>query len=129
MTAWQLTKASLDLHPYIPQRTRKAQLPLSSCRYIHSFSALNYSNDSQLSIIAISGLAGHAYGSWARSPEKMWLRDYLPRDAPNARILTYGYEATLQGTSTSTIQDHAGGFVANFSTMRELGEVQVSHIF
>ncbi|KAF3808441.1 hypothetical protein GCG54_00006299 [Colletotrichum gloeosporioides] len=42
-------------------------------------------------IIAVTGLAGNAYGSWAHDENEMWLRDSLQFTAPNARILTYGY--------------------------------------
>jgi hypothetical protein len=54
----------------------------------------------------------------------MWIRDYLPRDAPNARILTYGYPATLQGnTSISTLQDYTATFVQSLIGMRDSAEV------
>ena len=76
------------------------------------------------SIIAVTGLAGHAFGSWAHSDEQMWLRDYLPKDAPNARILTYGYYSKLQGSySVSILQDHTNKFVHMLIDMREEGQV------
>jgi hypothetical protein len=57
----------------------------------------------------------------------MWIRDYLPRDAPNARILTYGYPATLQGnTSISTIQDYTTTFVQSLIGMRDSAEVRAT---
>jgi hypothetical protein len=78
------------------------------------------------SIIAVTGLAGHAYGSWAHTAENMWLRDYLPRDAPNARILTYGYDATLQGSdSFSTLNDYAETFWQNLVSIRDSGQVKL----
>jgi len=76
------------------------------------------------SVIAVTGLAGHAFGSWAHSDQHMWLRDYLPRDAPNARILTYGYYSKLQGgTSVNILQDHTNKFVHSLVDMREEGQV------
>lgn len=75
------------------------------------------SND--ISIIAVTGLAGHAFGSWAHSPERMWLRDYLPKDAPNARILTYGYPSKLEAsTSISILQDYTNAFVHRLIDIR-----------
>jgi len=57
----------------------------------------------------------------------MWIRDYLPKDAPNARILTYGYPATLQGnTSISTIQDYTTTFVQSLIGMRDSAEVRAT---
>jgi len=61
------------------------------------------------SIIAVTGLGGHAYGSW-RSPVHgdMWLRDFLPHAVPSARIFTFGYDSTLQKSSSmSSVIDFA----------------------
>jgi hypothetical protein len=49
------------------------------------------------SVVAIHGLNGHPYGSWmskSTSP-KMWLKDFLPEDAPNCRIIIYGYKSNI----------------------------------
>ena len=75
------------------------------------------------SIIAVTGLGGHAYGSWSHSDERMWLRDYLPKDAPNARILTYGYQSALQSDSISFLEDHTNKFVHKLVDMRDASEV------
>lgn len=60
--------------------------------------------DADISIIAVTGLAGHAYGSWRhRSTKRMWLQDFLPGDLDGqARVLVYGYDSNLQGNSRST---------------------------
>jgi hypothetical protein len=63
------------------------------------------------SIVAVTGLAGHAFGSWkSRTQNKMWLRDFLPEGLEarqdNVRILTFGYDSALKdSTSTSSIQE------------------------
>jgi pimeloyl-ACP methyl ester carboxylesterase len=45
-----------------------------------------------------------------------WVRDLLPLDLPNARILTYGFDAdvvrAIQRTSSNSIRDH-GKSLAN----------------
>ena len=70
-------------------------------------------------VIAITGLAGHAFGSWAASEHHMWLRDFLPRDFPRTRILLYGYNSRLaHSQSRSIIADFTNNFVAKFHTMR-----------
>ena len=58
-------------------------------------------------IIAVNGLGGHALGSWkSPSGSKVWLRDFLPKHVPTARIMTYGYNtALLHSRSKSFIQD------------------------
>jgi hypothetical protein len=72
------------------------------------------------SIIAVTGLAGHAIGSWSLG-SRLWLRDFLPEDVPTARILTYGYDSRLSGPSlaSSTLQDLADEFMTNLLAMRD----------
>ncbi|KAH8426564.1 uncharacterized protein LDX57_004300 [Aspergillus melleus] len=77
-------------------------------------------------IIAVTGLAGHAYGSWAERPDRMWLRDFLPSSIPNARVLVYGYRSQVQGNnqSTSILTHHADTFMNDLLTMRDNPECQ-----
>ncbi|CAG9993969.1 unnamed protein product [Clonostachys byssicola] len=66
-------------------------------------------SDCHIDIIAISGLNGHAFGSFKRKQGSfMWLRDALPLDVRNARILIYGYDTQL-------IQSHS------FQNLTDLG--------
>ncbi|KAF8513448.1 P-loop containing nucleoside triphosphate hydrolase protein, partial [Hysterangium stoloniferum] len=74
------------------------------------------------SIIAIHGLDGHREASWTALNGKLWLRDFLPKDVPCARILTYGYDAYTQNTATSstqTLDSHAESFLARLSAFRK----------
>ncbi|KAF8535039.1 hypothetical protein BDD12DRAFT_754194, partial [Trichophaea hybrida] len=49
-------------------------------------------------LIAVTGLAGHAFGSWRnRETHQMWLKDLLPHDVQNIRIMSYGYNSSLLG--------------------------------
>jgi protein SERAC1 len=51
------------------------------------------------SCIAITGLGGHAFGSFKeKGGQHMWLRDSLPYDLPGVRILVYGYDSHLVGS-------------------------------
>ena len=76
--------------------------------------------DIEVDIIALTGLAGHAFGSWAASPH-MWLRDFLPEDLPRARILLYGYDSNLAGSQSKNIlTDLSSNFVAKLHAMRSL---------
>ena len=71
-------------------------------------------------VIAVTGLAGHAYGSWATKDGFMWLRDALPLDLPHARVLIYGYPSQLEDNDArSIIEDYAGSFIARIQVMRE----------
>ncbi|KAL1640436.1 hypothetical protein SLS58_006934 [Diplodia intermedia] len=60
-----------------------------------------------LTCVALSGLNGHAFGSFKRKGGLfMWLRDGLSVDVPAARILVYGYDTKLvNSTSFQTLQD------------------------
>lgn len=47
-------------------------------------------------MIAVTGLAGHAFGSWrSRETGQMWLNDWLPHDVKNIRVMSYGYDSRL----------------------------------
>lgn len=50
------------------------------------------------SIVALEGLGGHALGSW-KSPvsHEVWLRDFLPEDLKDVRVIIYGYDTDLHG--------------------------------
>jgi len=60
-------------------------------------------------IVAISGLDGHAFGSWREKGNigQMWLTDWLPKDLPHCRVMSYGYNCKIQ---------------ANMRPIREYGE-------
>ncbi|KAF5600613.1 ankyrin protein 3 [Fusarium pseudoanthophilum] len=52
--------------------------------------------DCYIDLVAVCGLGGHALGSFKEKNGRfVWLRDALPSDIPNARILTYGYDTKL----------------------------------
>ncbi|KAM0444397.1 hypothetical protein ACHAO4_010198 [Trichoderma viride] len=65
-----------------------------------------------IDIIAISGIGGHAFGSFKeRGGNHMWLRDALPKDIPTARIITYGYNSTIaHSASMQNLEDLATSF-------------------
>ncbi|KAL7918451.1 hypothetical protein ACQKWADRAFT_323791 [Trichoderma austrokoningii] len=72
-------------------------------------------------IIAVTGLAGHAFGSWkAKNLPHMWLRDFLPQSIPNARILTYGYDTKIYGSqSEESILELAKALLESIKTTRQ----------
>ncbi|EPE30856.1 alpha/beta-Hydrolase [Glarea lozoyensis ATCC 20868] len=60
-------------------------------------------------ILAIHGLNGNPLNTWTEpKSQKLWFRDFLPKDIPNARIMTFGYDATAAfERSTAGILEHA----------------------
>ncbi|KAF2010868.1 hypothetical protein BU24DRAFT_496047 [Aaosphaeria arxii CBS 175.79] len=71
-------------------------------------------------VVAITGLGGHAYGSWrSRSNlRQMWLRDFLSEDHPNCRTMTYGYDSKLLGKGTGKIMDFSRTFIEELKKVR-----------
>lgn len=48
-----------------------------------------------LDVIAVHGITGDAYDTWTHQNGALWLRDFLPKDLPGARIYSFGYDAEL----------------------------------
>jgi len=77
-------------------------------------------------IIALTSLDGRAFGSWAFSPTEMWLRDFLPRDIPQIRVLIYGYDSRIQKrNSWSTLSDFTNNFLLKLTDMRRGGRYEL----
>ncbi|KAH7129663.1 ankyrin repeat-containing protein, partial [Dactylonectria estremocensis] len=77
-------------------------------------------NGADVDIIAVPGLGSHALGSW-KSPnsDDVWLRDFLPKDVPNIRVLLYGYDTTLPGSlSKQSIEDLGGALLEQIIAYR-----------
>jgi hypothetical protein len=74
------------------------------------------------SVIAVPGLGSHAIGAWkARDSHKVWLRDFLPQDIPNIRVLVYGYDTKLSGNdSKQSIADLGNNFLESVKSFREV---------
>ncbi|KAF4418794.1 Protein SERAC1 [Colletotrichum fructicola Nara gc5] len=79
--------------------------------------------DPVVDIVAVHGLNGHREHTWTASGGKHWLRDFLPTDLPNARVLCWGYDANTHSNSGVSIQylyDHARELVADLARKRGL---------
>ena len=48
------------------------------------------------SIIAVHGLCGDPLETWTEETSgNLWLRDFLPSQVPNTRIMSYGYDSSV----------------------------------
>jgi hypothetical protein len=77
------------------------------------------------SIIAISGLDGHVYGSWRGKGNlgRMWLRDFLGKDLPQYRTMIYGYNSKLLSRGVDTILDYGRELMEELKKIRNTTEV------
>lgn len=66
------------------------------------FTPLCDPEDAKVDIVAVTGLGGHALGSF-RSTEgtSVWLRDFAPDDIPQARFITYGYDTAIAASDNN----------------------------
>jgi hypothetical protein len=88
----------------------------------------------KISLVAVHGLSGHAFGSWSHFDEStkkyiMWLRDFLGEDVPGIRVMIYGYEARLDKTTTmSRLIDYRRSFLGELLSCRRGNEVRMLYI-
>ena len=73
------------------------------------------------------GLTGGREKTWTHpSADCFWPEQLLPADLPNARILTYGYDADVahffSQASQSRIGDHARTLLSDLARIRERTE-------
>lgn len=84
------------------------------------------------SLIFVTGLAGHAFGSWkAHGKSAMWPRDFLTKDldhqlAGGTRVLTYGYDSTLlANNSNAGVSEFARSFLETLKNARRFPDVRI----
>ncbi|OBT63871.1 hypothetical protein VE03_06634 [Pseudogymnoascus sp. 23342-1-I1] len=82
-------------------------------------------------IIAITGLNGHAYGSWRGKGNlgRMWLRDFLSKDLPCCRTMIYGYNSKLSTHGVDTIMDYGRGLIEELKKVRNTEELRKRPLF
>lgn len=76
------------------------------------------------SIVAVHGLGGHYEHTWTHENGQWWLKDFLPNQISNARILSYGYNAAVAfSKSISTIENCARQLLNKIRNERESEQV------
>lgn len=84
------------------------------------------------SLVFVTGLAGHAFGSWkVRGGTTMWIRDFLAEDLDHdslgkCRILTYGYDSRLVANdSRAGVCEFSRSFLEAIKNSRRLDNASV----
>lgn len=80
------------------------------------------------SIVAVHRLNGDSKntipGQAAKQINAFWLKDFLPLDVPQARVMTLGYSAhSAFGNNTADIIDHAKSLLSSLVDKREKDDV------
>ncbi|OQE35114.1 hypothetical protein PENCOP_c014G06499, partial [Penicillium coprophilum] len=77
-------------------------------------------------IVAVHGLGGHRIRTWTHKSQCYWLGDLLPVDIPDARIMTFGYDANVRGSSLNTFKDSARLLLHHLLLKRDPGTIPSS---
>lgn len=85
----------------------------------------SFVSNNEFSIVAITGMDGHAYGSWMsrEGTGVMWLRDFLSRDLSSCRTMIYGYHSKLLASNMSHLKEYGRLFLAEIEKVRNTEEV------
>ncbi|OQU98905.1 Ankyrin repeat-containing protein [Cladophialophora immunda] len=77
-----------------------------------------------LDIIAVTGLNGHAFGSWTGGNDRMWLRDFLCEDEylKACRTMIFGYNTKLKEKAVHTTRDYVRIFLEELRKARKSRE-------
>jgi hypothetical protein len=77
-----------------------------------------------VSIVAVHGINGGSWKTW-ESKKVMWLKDLLPAKIPEARIMTFGYDAMfISAQDSATIEQHAMTVLGGLADIRTSDEVR-----
>lgn len=80
-----------------------------------------------VSIVAVHGLGGHRENSWTADNGTNWLESLLPRDLPDCRILSWGYNASPSPNhEKQPLQDISEKLVLDLYKIRELTRVSTT---
>ena len=83
-----------------------------------------------LDIVAIHGITGDAYDTWTHENGKFWLRDFVPKELPGARIFSFGYPAELFcSLGTGDLDSFARSLLEDLKRERRRNEVGIYGLY
>ena len=70
-------------------------------------------------VVAVHGIMGHPLETWKHENGKVWLKDFLAKDLPSARIMTFGYDSAVAfSKGVGNIEDNARFLLNQLSAER-----------
>ncbi|KAK5215128.1 hypothetical protein LTR96_011450 [Exophiala xenobiotica] len=85
------------------------------------YTAQDATTSPAIDIVAVHGLGGDAFDTWTHPKSKaFWLKDFLPHQSPDSRVMTFGYNAHAAfGESMAEVIYHAKSLLASLVDKRE----------
>ncbi|KAF8538748.1 hypothetical protein BDD12DRAFT_841185 [Trichophaea hybrida] len=109
-------------HLRVSESASRTAALLTIDSHFYNLTPLNVSEDEVVAdVIAVTGLAGHAFGSWRNlETHQMWLKDLLPHDVKNIRVMSYGYDSSLLGhdKAENRLLDYQRLFIQDIENVR-----------
>ncbi|KAL7931190.1 hypothetical protein V8C35DRAFT_323889 [Trichoderma chlorosporum] len=126
--------SALDAKPLEDWQTEMGDVDINFDQHFFGFTQLYTPKADKpvtADIIAITGLDGHAYGSWRGKGNlgRMWLRHFLSKDLPYCRTMTYGYNSKLSTRGNDTIMDYSRGLMEALKKIRNTEELRQRPLF
>ena len=105
-----------------PESTDQTQPPAACATSPYGILVWHDCPYATVDICFVHGLTGDRDRTWtANSQKQPWPRTMLPPELPNARILTYGYDAYFMSEGVSSgnrLSDHARNLITELTTNR-----------
>jgi hypothetical protein len=113
-------KDKTGLFEWIPCRSDEDGL----IEYANDFTAPSgFFLTDNFSVIAVHGLHGDAHNTW-QDGNQVWLRDFLPKQIPYLRVMSYGYNsAVLFSRSAADTEDFASELLSRLRGKRRTQQV------
>jgi hypothetical protein len=62
--------------------------------------------------VAVHGIAGDAHNTWTHENGQFWLRDFIPKFLPDARVISWGYNIdTIEPLTNASLENLVGSFL------------------
>lgn len=79
-----------------------------------------------LDVVAIHGWNGDPFDTWTKKNKQPWLKEFLPRSLPGARVYTFGYDSAIFSRSNADVGDFARRLLSELSLERQSESVCIT---